>query len=74
MRHPKFRAMNLCVASGVVEAGCKHVVATRFKRPGMHWSVAGVNAMAALRCAVLSNRFDDFWRRLFRRPRNLRAA
>ncbi len=74
MRHPKFRAMNLCVASGVVEAGCKHVVATRFKRPGMHWSVAGVNAMAALRCAVLSNRFDDFWRRLFRRQRNLRAA
>ena len=63
MRYPAFRAMGLCVGSGVVEAGCKHVVGTRCKRPGMHWSVAGVNAIAALRCAVLSNRFDDFWRR-----------
>ena len=63
MRYPAFRAMRLCVASGVVEAGCKHVVGTRCKRPGMHWSVAGVNAMLALRCAVLSNRFDIFWQR-----------
>ena len=69
MRYPAFRAMGLCVASGVVEAGCKHVVGTRLKRPGMHWSVAGVNAMAALRCVVLSHRFDDFWKR-----RNARAA
>ena len=63
MRYPAFRAAGLCVASGVVEAGCKHVVGTRFKRPGMHWSVAGANAMAALRCCVLSNRFDDYWAR-----------
>ncbi|MDE0227127.1 MAG: hypothetical protein OXP28_18610 [Gammaproteobacteria bacterium] len=63
MRYPQFRAMRLCVTSGVVEAGCKHVVGTRFKRPGMHWSVDGVNAMAALRCSVLSNRFNDFWKR-----------
>lgn len=49
MRYPKFRAMGLCVGSGVVEAGCKHTIGTRFKRPGMQWSVAGVNAVAALR-------------------------
>ena len=63
MRYPAFRAAGLCVASGVGEAGCKHVVGTRFKRPGMHWSVAGVNAMAALRCCVLSDRLDHFWTR-----------
>ena len=63
MRYPAFRAMGLCVGSGVLEAGCKNVVGTRFKRPGMHWSVAGVDAMAALRCCVLSNRIDDFWSR-----------
>ena len=63
MRYPAFRAMGLCVGSGVVEAGCKHAVGTRCKRPGMHWSVTGVNAIAALRCSVLSNRFDDFWLR-----------
>ena len=60
MQYPKFRAMGLCVGSGVVEAGCKHVLGTRCKRPGMHWSVNGVNAIAALRCCVLSNRFDSF--------------
>ena len=43
--------MNLCVASGVVEAG-SHV---RNSLQAMHWSVAGVNAIR--RCAVLSNRF-----------------
>lgn len=63
MQYPRFRAMGLCVASGVVEAGCKHVVGTRCKRPGMHWSVDGVDAVLALRCAVLSNRFNDFWNR-----------
>ena len=63
MQYPKFRAMGLCVGSGVVEAGCKHVLGTRCKRPGMHWSVNGVNAIAALRCCVLSNRFDSFWQR-----------
>ena len=69
MRYPAFRAMGLCVGSGVLEAGCKNVVGTRFKRPGMHWSVAGVDAMAALRCCVLNNRLDDFWTR-----RKARAA
>ena len=63
MNYPKFRAMGLCVATGVVEAGCKHIIATRLKRSGMRWSVAGANAIIALRCAVESNRFDDFWER-----------
>jgi len=62
MRYPLFRNMRLCVASGTVEAGCKHVVGTRFKRPSMHWSVNGANAMLALRCAILSHRFNDFWK------------
>ena len=63
MNYPKFRAMGLCVATGVVEGGCKHIVGTRLKRGGMRWTVAGANAIIALRCAVESNRFDDFWER-----------
>ena len=74
MRYPAFRAMGLCVGSGVLEAGCKNVVGTRFKRPGMHWSVAGVDAMAALRCCVLSNRLDDFWIRRKARSKARAAA
>jgi hypothetical protein len=27
----------------------------------MHWSVRGANAIIALRCSILSGRFEDFW-------------
>ena len=63
MRYPEFRAMGLCVATGVVEGGCKNIVGSRLKRGGMHWTVDGANAIMALRCAILSDRFDDFWER-----------
>ena len=29
----------------------------------MHWTVAGANAIIALRCCKLSGRFEDFWER-----------
>ena len=52
----------LCVSSGVVEAGCKQI-GDRLKRAGMRWTVAGANAIIALRCCILSGRFEDFWER-----------
>lgn len=58
-----FRAAGLCVGSGVVEAGCKVTVGTRFKRAGMRWTVDGANAILALRCCHLSDRFENFWER-----------
>lgn len=63
MRYPEFRAQGLCVSTGVVEAGCKVAIGTRCKRTGMHWTVAGVDAIIALRCCKLSGRFEDFWER-----------
>ena len=63
MRYPAFRARGLCVATGIVEAGCKHAVGARLKRAGMHWSVNGANAILALRCCILSGRFEAFWER-----------
>ena len=62
MRYPQFRAKGLCVSSGVVEAGCKQI-GDRLKRAGMRWTVAGANAIIALRCCILSGRFEDFWER-----------
>ena len=62
MRYPQFRAKGLCVSSGVVEAGCKQLGA-RLKRAGMRWTVGGANAIIALRCCILSGRFEDFWER-----------
>ena len=61
MRYPAFRAQGLCVGSGVVEAGCKTAIGVRCKRAGMHWTVAGADAIIVLRCGTLSGRFEDFW-------------
>jgi hypothetical protein len=63
MRYAEFRAVGLCTSTGVVEAGCKTAIGTRCKRSGMHWTVAGADAIIALRCCKLSGRFEDFWER-----------
>jgi hypothetical protein len=61
MRYPKFRRQHLFVGSGVIEAGCKTVIASRFKRSGMFWTVRGANTILALRCSHLNGRFEDYW-------------
>ncbi len=63
MRYAAFHAQGLCTSTGVVEAGCKVAIGTRLKRTGMHWTVAGADAIIALRCSKLSGRFEDFWAR-----------
>jgi hypothetical protein len=61
MRYPGFRAQHLFVGSGVVEAGCKSLIGTRCKQSGMFWTVAGANAILALRCCHLNGRFEEYW-------------
>jgi hypothetical protein len=61
MRYPEFRELGLFVGSGVVEAGCKTVIASRLKCSGMFWTVAGANAIIALRCCLLNGRFETHW-------------
>lgn len=61
MNYPKFRKQHLFVGSGVIEAGCKTVVAHRLKQSGMFWTVRGANAVLALRCCHLNGRFEDYW-------------
>ncbi len=61
MRYPKFRQQGLFVGTGVIEAGCKTLIATRLKRSGMFWTVRGANAVIAVRCCRHSREFDDYW-------------
>jgi hypothetical protein len=61
MRYPDFRRQHLFVGSGVIEAGCKTVIGSRLKRSGMFWTVRGANAIMALRCCHLNDRFEDYW-------------
>jgi len=62
MCYKYFRARGFFVGSGVVEAGCKTVIGQRLKQSGMRWTVAGANAVIALRCRLLGNRWEDLWR------------
>ena len=61
MRYAEFRNQGLFVGSGVVEAGCKTIIGQRLKLSGMHWTVKGANAIIALRCCQMSNRWEQFW-------------
>jgi len=61
MRYDEFRAKGYFIGSGVVEAACKTLVCQRFKCSGMHWSQSGLKHLLAIRTALLSNRYDDFW-------------
>ena len=61
MRYKEFRQAGLFIGSGVVEAGCKSVVAQRLKQSGMRWSVRGANSIISLRCRIMSGRFEDYW-------------
>ena len=61
MDYPAYRARGLMIGSGVVEAACKHVVATRCKRAGMRWSRPGLQAILSLRTQLLNQRWDQYW-------------
>jgi hypothetical protein len=58
MRYHWFRSRGLFVGSGVVEASCKTIVAQRLKQAGMHWTVAGADAIIALRCKEASSQWE----------------
>lgn len=62
MRYGTFRRQGYPIGSGTVESACKVVVQQRMKQAGMRWSRSGAQAMLALRCALLSDRWHDIWR------------
>lgn len=61
MRYDQFRARGFFIGSGVVEAACKTLVGQRFKCSGMHWSRQGLKHLLAIRTALFSNRYEEFW-------------
>jgi len=62
MLYQTFRTAGYFIGSGVVEAGCKVVVGQRLKQSGMLWSRKGADHLLAIRCALLSGWFEDFWK------------
>ena len=58
MRYKWFRSRGLFVGSGAVEAGCKAVIGQRLKMSGMRWTIAGADAITALRCREASSQWE----------------
>jgi hypothetical protein len=61
MQYKTFRDKGYYIGSGVVEAGCKHVVTQRMKLAGMHWRQETAEAILALRTNQLSSHPKDLY-------------
>jgi len=57
MAYDRYRAAGWDIGSGMVEAACKHLIGAREKGPGMRWSEAGAQTVAAVRVLL----FNDQW-------------
>lgn len=57
--YPRFRQAGYQIGSGIAESACKRLVSQREKGPGMHWTTPGAQAIATLRAAHLSNRWQE---------------
>ena len=56
------------IGSGMVESGGKQFKA-RLCGPGMRWSRQGAENLLPVRAAILSQRFDELWMRIYNVPR-----
>jgi len=48
------------IASGVIEGACRHVIKDGMERAGMHWTVAGAQAMLDVRSVSVSGQWQAF--------------
>jgi hypothetical protein len=64
MQYDQYLAMGLPIGTGVVESACGSVVKHRMEGEGQRWSLAGAEAILALRSLKKSHDHDlrDYWR------------
>jgi hypothetical protein len=61
MAYPDYIRRGLQIGSGSAESGVLQVVGARLNQPGMRWAPEHAEAVAHVRAAILSDRWDDFW-------------
>lgn len=59
MRYRRYVRRGLFIGSGVIEAGCKHIVGQRLKQSGMRWALDGLRSILHLRLAVLNRQWPQ---------------
>lgn len=73
LQYPAFRAAGYPLGSGSVESACNTLVGWRMKHRGQRWTEGGANNVLAVRCAVLSDRWQEEWSSIYW-PNALSAA
>ena len=61
MNYPLYVEQGFQIGSGSAESGVKQVVGSRINQAGMRWDPERAEAVAHVRAAILSRRWDDFW-------------
>lgn len=69
MNYQELREAGWLIGSGMVESGAKQFKA-RLSGPGMRWSRSGAQRLLPIRAAIMSNRFDHYWRLAYNSPQN----
>jgi len=73
MNYPRYVEQGLQIGSGSAESGVKQVVGARINQAGMRWDSQHAEAVAHVRAAILSGRWDDFWSGFHPPPRQYRC-
>jgi len=59
--YPTALARGWPIATGVIEAACRHLVKDRMDRTGARWSLTGAEAILKLRALRSNGDFDAYW-------------
>jgi hypothetical protein len=74
MDYARFRERGLLIGSGIVESAHRHVIHTRMKKAGQHWSQTGGRRMARMRAAYRTAGPARFYRAIRWAHRQTMAA
>ena len=68
MQYLETREEGFPIGSGMVESACKQF-RTRLAGSGMRWSRAGLERLLPIRAAIMGQRFDELWQKVYHLPR-----
>ena len=60
MRYDEYLRQGYPIASGVIEGACRHLIKDRMERAGMHWTMAGAQAMMDVRSVWIGDQWSAF--------------
>jgi hypothetical protein len=60
MHYDEYLRAGYPIASGVIEGACRHLIKDRMERAGMHWTMAGAQAMLDLRSVWIGDQWDAY--------------